>query len=551
MTATLLQEIGQATELSQALSDLDMIHICCGIDPRMNYDEASRFMQRYFCSDSEEIEQRLSMLCDLKALCSAASLQQIIDAILAMQTEQNKLHLAASRLPDVIYRWRLIAAYIHSIQMLDSLVSRSPQQPSARLRDLTALVKELQTDPLYARCQTVLQEMETLLPLPHYLTVGFNVREDGYPNEMGILSIENEQPPLNALLSHSDATQPSYGLGPEFVYNRSLYGSHFDEYITRNLEKQWKSSIHKAAKLLEPIKLSRLQDLLALAEPLHFYQVGLLFAEAFENRGYHLCRPELAGSAPGAHLEMKNVLYPDLILHSSGIQGNDLSLASGHAIIITGANHSGKTSYLKTIGQSYILAQLGFLVPADAMRFSPVTGMYSLFSAGEDSSMTASRMGVEIKKLSGILKQATSTDLVLLNEPMTSTNPVEAVSICADLSHHFLRRGITHLLVTHLYDIYFLLKAQLEPELKAKLESLITQSHYDPESGGMVHSYRLTAAEPLGNSYARETASAYGITLTDMLPQEGLRQEAEAYCQTHNINSIYEGEDAHGTTHNH
>ena len=189
---------------------------------------------------------------------------------------------------------------------------------------------------------------------------------------MGILSIENEQPPLNALLSHSDATQPSYGLGPEFVYNRSLYGSHFDEYITRNLEKQWKSSIHKAAKLLEPIKLSRLQDLLALAEPLHFYQVGLLFAEAFENRGYHLCRPELAGSAPGAHLEMKNVLYPDLILHSSRHSGKRSEPGVGATpLLLPAPTIREKTSYLKTIGQSYILAQLGFLVPADAMRFSP------------------------------------------------------------------------------------------------------------------------------------------------------------------------------------
>ena len=164
--------------------------------------------------------------------------------------------------------------------------------------------------------------------------------------------------------------------------------------------------------------------------------------------------------------------------------------------------------------------------------------------------MTASRMGVEVKKLTEILKKSTSRDLILLNEPMTSTNPVEAVSICADLTRHFIEKGITHLLVTHLYDIYFLLRAQLGAGELEKLESLITQSHYDESAGVMVHSYRLIKHDPLGNSYARETAAAYGITLPSMLSDEGMLAAAQQYCETHNIDSIYEGDDPHGISDN-
>ena len=67
----------------------------------------------------------------------------------------------------------------------------------------------------------------------------------------------------------------------------------------------------------------------------------------------------------------------------------------------------------------------------------------------------------------------------------------------------------------------------------------------------MSHSYHLINAEPLGNSYARETATAYGITLEDMIPAGSLLDQAEAYRQANNINSIYEGDENNGLSNNH
>ena len=119
------------------------------------------------------------------------------------------------------------------------------------------------------------------------------------------------------------------------------------------------------------------------------------------------------------------------------------------------------------------------------------------------------------------------------------------------MTRHFLEENITHLLVTHLYDIYFLLKAELKPELLKRLDSLVTESSYDPSTGQMVHAYKLYYHEPLGNSYARETATAYGITLEDMIASGDLLQEARSYVDSHNIDSIYEGGEADGISDNH
>ena len=157
--------------------------------------------------------------------------------------------------------------------------------------------------------------------------------------------------------------------------------------------------------------------------------------------------------------------------------------------------------------------------------------------------MSVSRMGVEIQRLSQIMQSATEQDLVLINEPMTSTNPIEAVSICSDLMQRFLNKHITHLVVTHLYDIYYLLKTRLSADQEERFTSLITLSEFSEEKG-MVHSYRLMESQPLGNSYAMETAKSFQITLEDLLEDPALRAEASSYCRRTRMENIYESADA-------
>lgn len=554
-----------AADLAVALSDLDLANIFTAADPDLSPSDSLAFIQRWYSQDASEINERLSFLSNLKGLTDSAELAKAIGTLKAIGREQDMLKLAGSRFTQVLFRWRLTAAYVICVTTFRQLLDKPMkdlfgcrQVPSSRLKALQEYFAALYQDKSFSNCQEVLDQLSQLLPLPHYLTLGLNVREDGHPTEMGIISVSGSydplhpeacrETPLNPLLGGSDPDQPSLSLAPEFVYNRQLYGSHFDEYIDLSLERQYRSRIQKADKLLEKVTIDAAGQLLSLVEPLEFYRTGLVVSQAFEQKGYRLCRPQ---PQENTSLVIKNALYPDFILHHTGIQGNDLTLTKGSAVIITGPNHSGKTSYLKTIGQCYVLAQLGFFIPADSMVFEPVSRIFTLFSAGEDSSMTKSRMGIEVKKLTQILQQATSSDLIFLNEPMTSTNPVEAVSICAELTRHFIEKGITHLLVTHLYDVYYLLKAKLTPDQFKRLESLITLSSYDEASQTMKHSYKLTRHEPLGNSYARETAAAYGITLDQMIDDPALKSQAAGYIETHNIDSIYEREKDNGLSDNH
>lgn len=527
----LVYNTDQRPLLSQALIDLDILKLLMLCEPSFTEQTASDWAIRYYSSDPAELMERYAIFQEL------TDLSQVTDAynrVVTLREELDKLSRAADRLHEVLYRYRTLTSFLELIQTVCQSIPVNTK--SRRLMELTEFLTEIQAAPEYAAIRKAVDEFREQLPLPRYMYVGINTREDGEPVDIAILHDSMESEELQALIDMQAPTAPSKGLFPDIRYTREQYGSHFEEYLLHYLEKHYHADIQKLYKRLQGVQAFHTQELLELEESLRFYKIGLQMHTLFLSRGYTLCRPDPTGS----QLSAEDLMYPDLALHMDSLEGKPIRVASGSGTLITGANHSGKTSYLKTIGQSLVLAQFGFFVPASSYSYHPFQNLHTLFSAGEDSSMSVSRMGVEIQKLTGILNEATAQDLVLINEPMTSTNPVEAVSICAELMEHFLGKHITHLVVTHLYDIYYLLQSRLSEADKQRMNSLVTESYYDPKKG-MVHSYTLIVSPPRGNSYAMETAKQFGITLSDLLTDPALVEEASAFCADEDVESIYQG----------
>ena len=521
--------------LAQPFNDLDMLRILILARPQLTESELSDWTLRAFENDPDELSARYKLFQDLKDKDLA---EEAYHKLRSFIDEQEKASRTADDLHDVLYSYRVLNAFLALIEALENLCA-SGEGHSPRLGQLKDLVAEIRKDPAFLTIESVVREVPTVLPFPSHIYVGLNARETGDTTDIGIIKDDTSETTIQALLDVSAPTASSESLFPEMPYTRAQYGTHFEEYLLQHYSKHYHSEITKALKLLQGVAPLRSPELIELADSLEYLVIGLSLCDLFQKAGYGLTIPD----PNGEELTAEGLQYPDLALHMNDLEGKQVTLSGGSSTLITGANHSGKTSYLKTIGQSLVLAQFGFPVPAVSFRFRPFKKFYTLFSTGEDSSMSVSRMGVEIQRLSQIMQSATEQDLVLINEPMTSTNPIEAVSICSDLMQHFLNKHITHLVVTHLYDIYYLLKTRLSADQEERFTSLITLSEFSEEKG-MVHSYRLMESQPLGNSYAMETAKSFQITLEDLLEDPALRAEASSYCRRIRMENIYESADA-------
>ena len=255
--------------------------------------------------------------------------------------------------------------------------------------------------------------------------------------------------------------------------------------------------------------------LIALGDQLPFYISAARFAMRLKACHAAVCCPMSAElcyqKAIGA--------YPVSVLLIQGKQtvSNDYNVyGDGSIHFITGANSSGKTTALITIGQLQWLYQLGWWLPCESAAMCPVDGFYTLFASGESEDVSDSRMGLEAQKLELILSKITENSLVLMNEPMTSTSAGEGIQICLRILTDFAKRGASCVIVTHYNEMYQMLMNQFrEKRISKSVLSYVME--IAQTNSGIKYLYRLSPKDPGRSSYSSEIISNAGLKLEDML----------------------------------
>ena len=91
---------------------------------------------------------------------------------------------------------------------------------------------------------------------------------------------------------------------------------------------------------------------------------------------------------------------------------NDVSL-NEEGILLFGTNACGKSTLMKSIGLSIVLAQAGIFVPSKEFVFSPYTQIFTRILNNDNIFRGHSTFVVEMNELRSILKRCNSRSLVL------------------------------------------------------------------------------------------------------------------------------------------
>ncbi|MEM1313031.1 MAG: DNA mismatch repair protein MutS [Pseudomonadota bacterium] len=137
--------------------------------------------------------------------------------------------------------------------------------------------------------------------------------------------------------------------------------------------------------------------------------------------------------------------------------GLDLSAdgeAAQPALLLTGPNMAGKSTYLRQNALIALLAQAGAFVPAASARLGLVDQLFSRVGAADDLARGRSTFMVEMVETAAILNQAGSGALVILDEIGRGTATYDGLSIAwATLEHlHDVNRCRT-LFATHYHEL--------------------------------------------------------------------------------------------------
>lgn len=194
--------------------------------------------------------------------------------------------------------------------------------------------------------------------------------------------------------------------------------------------------------------------------------------------------------------------------NGTGLQGD-----GQRAMVITGPNMGGKSSYIRQVAMITIMAQIGSYVPAEEAVIGIVDNIYTRMGASDNIYNGQSTFMEELTEAAEIIKKATSRSLIILDELGRGTSTHDGIAIAYATLEHFVKdvKSLT-LFVTHYppvceleklypqnignYHMAFLLNE--EDEQNGSAEELQPESItflYQLTEGAAARSYGLNVAK--------------------------------------------------------
>lgn len=184
---------------------------------------------------------------------------------------------------------------------------------------------------------------------------------------------------------------------------------------------------------------------------------------------------------------------------------NDISL-NENGMLLYGTNACGKSTLMKSIGLSLIMAQAGFFVPCSSFEYSPYTSIFTRILNNDNIFRGQSSFAVEMSELRGILLRANEKSLVLGDELCSGTENVSALSIVAAGLKRLSLKKCSFIFTSHLHQL-------MDSELVKSIENLNVyhlKIIYDPEKDLLIYDRKLEkgSGPPI---YGLEVCKAMGL----------------------------------------
>ena len=242
----------------------------------------------------------------------------------------------------------------------------------------------------------------------------------------------------------------------------------------------------------------------ATSEVISTLDVLTSFAQVAEDMNY--CKPNVNNNGT---LNIKNGRHPviEKILGAGEFVENDTYLDNNEnrLAIITGPNMAGKSTYMRQVALTTLMAQVGSFVPAESADIGVVDKIFTRVGASDDLSMGQSTFMVEMMEVATILKEATKNSLVILDEIGRGTSTYDGLSIAWAVAEYIADKekcGAKTLFATHYHEL---------TELEEKLEGVKNYSIAVKEKGEDIIFLRKIVRGGTDESYGIHVARLAGV----------------------------------------
>lgn len=251
--------------------------------------------------------------------------------------------------------------------------------------------------------------------------------------------------------------------------------------------------------------LNQAQDLLKLAAFASALDVITSFAWVALERKY--IKPEFAADRS---LKLKASRHPvvEQTVKKQFVP-NDIELSPEGCLLLTGPNMAGKSTLMRQIALTVILAQVGSFVPADRAEIPLFDHLFTRIGASDQLSEGLSTFMVEMTETSEMLKKSSANSLLILDEIGRGTSTYDGMSLAQAILEYLLeqKKAMT-LFATHYHEL---------TALQQRYHQLINAHMTVSEQNGEIFFLHTLAKGPAQKSYGIQVARLAGLprTITD------------------------------------
>ncbi len=257
----------------------------------------------------------------------------------------------------------------------------------------------------------------------------------------------------------------------------------------------------------------------ALAQGLAALDVLAAFARAAARRNY--ARPVVD---EGDCIEISEGRHPvvEAALEGAPFIPNDARLdAEQQIVVLTGPNMAGKSTYLRQVALTVLMAQVGSFVAARSARVGIVDRIFTRVGAQDEIAAGASTFMVEMTETSYILTHATPRSLVVFDEVGRGTSTYDGLAIARavlEYLHNHAGLRCKTLFATHFHEL-----AELEGTLPRVKNSRVDVLE---ERGNVVFLHKV-APGGADRSYGVNVAKLAGLPRPVLRRAEQVLHELE------------------------
>ena len=234
-----------------------------------------------------------------------------------------------------------------------------------------------------------------------------------------------------------------------------------------------------------------------------FYLAYLEYIRPIDLAGLEFCYPTVSTTdkRTSADDAFDIALASKLADDGKAVVRNSLHLdGPERAIVVTGPNQGGKTTFARMFGQLHYLASLGLPVPGRSARLFVPDRIFTHFEKEENLENLRGKLEDELVRIHEILQDATSRSVIVMNESFASTTLEDASFLGAEILRRLTEMDLLCVYVTFIDQL-----ASLNPACVSMVAEIVPDNPAD-------RTFRIVRKPADGLAYAAAIADKYGLT---------------------------------------